>query len=160
MESGIKTQMPIPGAMHKKLGVFVGKWHTTGHIEPIGSELRTTVDAIDTYEWYPGAFFLVHDADAKMGEESVRSLEIIGYDANRKCYLATFYDNTGGYGQEAIYLDDNIWMWRGSNVMGVKEHRCIAVVSEDGKTIHARHEQSEDSENWRLWMDVTLKKIE
>ncbi len=42
--------------------------------------------------------------------------------------------------------------------MGVKEHRCFAVVSEDKKTVRARHEKSDDGENWVLWMDVTLEK--
>jgi hypothetical protein len=43
--------------------------------------------------------------------------------------------------------------------MGVKEHRCLAVVSDDGKTIRARHEKSDNGENWELWMDVTLRKV-
>jgi hypothetical protein len=53
---------------------------------------------------------------------------------------------------------DNTWIWRGSNVMGAKEHRCIAVVSDDGQTINARHEKSDDGGSWVLWMDVTLRK--
>ena len=64
----------------------------------------------------------------------------------------------GGFGTEEIQLDGNTWAWRGSNVMGVKEHRCIAVVSNDGKTVRARHEKSDDGKNWALWMDVTLRK--
>jgi hypothetical protein len=42
--------------------------------------------------------------------------------------------------------------------MGVKEHRCFGVISDDGRTIEARHEKSEDGKNWELWMNVTLKK--
>jgi hypothetical protein len=116
------------------------------------------VDAIDTYEWYPGEFFLVHHADGRVGDEAIKSIEIIGYDPERRCYFAPFFDNTGGFGTESIHLDGGTWTWRGSNVMGVREHRCLAVVSEDGRNVLARHEKSEDGENWVLWMDITLRK--
>jgi hypothetical protein len=151
-------QRPIPGPEHKKLGVFLGRWHTTGEVAATASTPVAKVDAIDTYEWYPGEFFLVHHADGRVGGEVIKSIEIMGYDAERNCYFTPFFDSTGGSGQETIQLQDNTWIWRGSNVMGVKEHRCLAVVSEDGRTIKARHEKSDDGEKWVLWMDVTLVK--
>jgi hypothetical protein len=40
--------------------------------------------------------------------------------------------------------------------MGVKHHRATAIVSDDGNTITARHEQSSDGVNWKPWMNVTL----
>lgn len=145
----------IPGPDHKKLEVFLGKWHTTGEGTP-----GVRVDSIDTYEWYPGGFFLVHHADATVGENKINSLEIIGYDPERQSYLATFFDSDGGFGSEELRVDGETWTWRGSNVMGAKEHRCIARVSNDGKSVRARHEKSEDGKDWELWMDVTLSKIE
>jgi hypothetical protein len=147
-----------PGPEHRKLGVFLGTWHTTGEVAATESTAAANVDAIDTYKWYPGEFFLVHDADARVGDGAIESIEIIGYDAERRCYFAAFFDSTGGFGTEEIRLDGNSWTWRGSNVMGVKEHRCTAVVSDDGKTVRARHEKSDDGNNWALWMDVTLTK--
>jgi hypothetical protein len=143
---------------HKKLNVFLGRWHTTGEISATASTLAAKVDAIDLYERYPGEFFLVHHADGKVGDDTIKSIEIMCYDPERKSYFAYFFDSTGGYGQENVRLDGNTWMWRGSNIMGVKENRCFATVSEDGRIIRARHEKSDDGENWELWMDVTLEK--
>lgn len=148
----------MSGIEHQKLSIFIGKWHTTGEVAATASTPATRVNFTDTYRWYPGEFFLVHDAAGTVGEEHSHSLEIIGYDAERGCYLATFFDSTGGHGTETIHHEGNTWTWRGSDVMGVKEHRCIAVVSEDGRSIQARHERSEDGVNWELWMDVTLEK--
>jgi hypothetical protein len=147
-----------PGPEHKRLGAFLGRWHTTGEVAATESEPAAEVDAIDTYEWYPGEFFLVHHADGRVGDSPIRSLEIIGYDPERQCYFAPFFDSTGGSGTEELRLQDDTWTWRGSNVMGVKEHRCIAVFSKDGRTIRARHERSDDGERWAKWMDVTLRK--
>jgi Protein of unknown function (DUF1579) len=150
----------LPGLEHRRLGVFLGTWHTTGEVAAAASTPAARVDAIDTYEWYPGEFFLIHHADGRVGDEVIKSIEIMGYDPERQCYFAPFFDSSGGFGTEDIHLNGNTWTWRGSNVMGVREHRCIAVVSEDGKTVRARHEKSEDGEHWALWMDVTLKRIE
>lgn len=147
-----------PGPEHERLGMFIGRWHTTGTVAATDSAPSLAIDSIDTYEWYPGRFFMVHHADSKVGEDTIQSIEIMGYDPERGCYFAPFFDSTGGSGAEEIRLDGRTWTWRGANVMGVKEHRCFATVSEDGNTIRARHEKSEDGERWQLWMDVTLSK--
>ena len=150
--------MNTPNSDQVALGVFLGRWHTTGEIPAEGSTPAARIDSIDTYEWYPGKFFLVHHADSKVGGDAIKSLEIIGHDPEQRRYVATFFDSTGGSGIEELRHEGNTWTWRGSDVMGVKEHRCIAVVSDDRKTIRARHEKSEDGKKWELWMDVTLAK--
>jgi uncharacterized protein DUF1579 len=148
----------VPSPEQKKMGVFLGRWHTTGEVAATESDSAAEVDSIDTYEWYPGEFFIVHHADSRVGGSQIKSIEIIGYDPERQRYVASFFDSTGGSGIEELRLHGNTWTWRGSNVMGVKEHRCIAVVSDDGQTIKARHEKSDDGQNWMLWIDVTLRK--
>ena len=147
-----------PGPEHRRLGVFLGTWHTTGEVAATASAPAARVDAIDRYEWYPGEFFLVHHADGRVGDEAIKSMEIMGYDPERQCYVAPFFDSSGGFGTEEIRVAGNTWTWRGSNVMGVREHRCVAVVSDDGRTVRARHEKSDDGKNWTLWMDVTLRR--
>lgn len=143
---------------HEKLKVFIGKWHTTGQVAASASASASRVDFTDIYTWYPGGFFVLHNAEGTVGGEQGASLEILGYDAASNLYTATFFDSAGACGKEDLQVAGNTWTWRGSDVMGVKEHRCTAVVSEDGLTIQARHEKSEDGINWELWMDVTLKK--
>lgn len=158
MSSEVQDSRATLGPEQKKMGVFLGRWHTTGEVAPTAAIPSAKVDSIDTYEWCPGEFFMLHHADGKVGDAAINSIEIMGYDAERQCYFASFFDSTGDFGKEEIRLDGDTWTWRGSNVMGVKEHRCIAVVSGDGKTVRARHEKSEDGKNWALWMDVTLTK--
>jgi hypothetical protein len=149
---------PTPGVEQTELGVFLGRWHTTGEVAATASTPAARVDSIDTYEWYPGEYFLIHEADSNVGDDRIQSLEVIGYDAKQRRYFATFFDSTGGSGIEELRRDGATWTWRGSNVMGVREHRCIAVVSDDRRAIRARHEKSDDGKNWTLWIDVTLAK--
>lgn len=51
------------------------------------------------------------------------------------------------------------WTWLGQDVMGVKWHRCVSIVSDDGNTMTARHEKSDDGVTWMPWMDVTLRRL-
>lgn len=153
----METSKKTPTA-EKKLAVFLGEWHTTGDVFSETGQPVAKVDATDTYQWYPGQFFMLHNAKGKVSEEMVESLEIIGYDANSDYFTVTFFDNSGGTGTEKLRNDGNTWTWLGENVMGVKAHRCTATVSEDGKSIRALHEKSEDGQNWLPWMDVMLRK--
>jgi hypothetical protein len=149
---------PPPSREQKELSVFLGRWHTTGEVAGDASTPTVTVDSIDTYEWYPGEYFLIHQADSKVGDDNIKSLEVMGFDPEQQRYFASFFDSTGGRGIEELRRSGSTWTWRGSNVMGVKEHRCIAVVADDRRTIRARHEKSDDGKQWMLWMDVTLAK--
>jgi uncharacterized protein DUF1579 len=138
------------------LNVFVGRWHTTGEVVASSPGPVTKIDALDTYEWLPGGYALIHYADSTVGDDRIQAIEIIGYDSSRRAYFGPFFDDQGGAGWEEIRVDGTAWTWRGENVMGVKHHRATAIVSDDGNTITARHEQSSDGVNWQPWMNVTL----
>jgi hypothetical protein len=156
----IKDHQTIEKAVsqeNKHLDVFVGKWHTTGEV--VSTKPALKIDSIDTYEWLPGGYSLIHYADSNMGDDTVHSIEIIGYDPSRKMYFAPFFDDQGGAGWEELRVKDKTWTWHGKDVMGAKYHRCKAVFSDDGNTIKARHERSEDDKNWEVWMDIILTKI-
>jgi len=142
---------------NKKLEVFAGKWHTLGEIYDAG-QVTGKVNAIDTYEWLPGGYAMIHYADSSMGELKMHGIEIIGYDPSREAYFAPFFDDQGSVGWEEIRLKDNRWSWNGENVMGVRYHRCMASFT-DKDTITARHEHSSDNQSWNKWMEITLRRM-
>jgi hypothetical protein len=144
---------------NKKLDVFLGKWHTQGNIYDEKGKVIGKVEAIDTYEWLPGKYAMIHYANSKMGEMQIEGIEIIGYDPVRKAYFGPFFDNQGSAGWEEIKLEGDTWIWNGENVMGVKYHRCRALFKND-KTMTAVHEHSDDRQKWHKWMDITLSKTE
>lgn len=143
---------------NKKLDVFIGKWHTKGEIFDIHGAVVGKVDAIDTYEWLPGQYAMIHYADSNMGDDKIHAIEIIGYDPARKAYFGPFFDDHGGAGQEEISTDGKTWTWYGENVMGVKYHRCNAVFTDDN-TITALHEFSDDGQSWHEWMPIALTRM-
>jgi hypothetical protein len=142
----------------ERLNVFVGTWHTQGKVAESPYGPAATIDGTDSYEWLRGGFSLLHYTDSQIGDTLFRGIEVITYDTSRKAYFAAFSDDQGGAGSEEIRADGNTWRWHGKNVMGVKFHRCTVVFDDDGMTAHTLHEQSEDDENWKTWIEVTQTK--
>ena len=70
-----KTIQKVSSPENERLNVFVGKWHTTGEVASSKPALK--IDAIDTYEWLPGGYSLIHYADSNIGNERIHSIEII-----------------------------------------------------------------------------------
>jgi hypothetical protein len=52
---------------------------------------------------------------------------------------------------ETLSYRDGTWTWQGEHA------RCTGVFSEDGKTLTARHERSDDGKHWEPWMTVKLR---
>jgi hypothetical protein len=143
---------------HQRLKVFVGQWRTEGQTIAATGESSLPIHSSDIYEWLPGEFFVVHRWDGTVGEAKAAGIEIIGYDAVHRNYRTHFFDNTGTAGSEELTVHDRTWTWLGKQVMGSAWHRCTSVVSDDGQTMNARHERSDDGKNWTAWMDVTLRR--
>jgi VCBS repeat-containing protein len=139
-----------PGPEHERLNAFVGTWKTEGETRasPLGPAARIT--AVDTYEWFPGGFFLVHHVDARVGDEEIKVIEIIGHDASNGRYFTRSFDSQGNAGTYEVSVRDGRWTFTG------KSERATVQVSADGKTMTANWERSEDGSTWLPWMDVKL----
>ena len=147
------------GREHERLRIFVGRWHTEGKITAPG-EPAARIDSQDVYEWLPGQYFVVHRWDSRIGHDTAAGIEILGVDRGTGNYCTHFFDNGGNAGSEQLTVLENTWTWLGKDVMGAKWHRCISVLSHDGRTMTARHERSENGDTWSPWMDVTLRRID
>ena len=142
----------------EQLSIFVGKWHTQGRITAPG-EPTSQIDSSDIYEWVAEKHFVMHRWDSRIGEATASGIEMIGPDSTPGHFRTHFFDNGGNVGSETLTLSGRTWTWLGKDVMGAKFHRCTSVVSEDGDTMTARHERSEDGAAWAPWMEVTLRRI-
>jgi hypothetical protein len=150
-----QQQSRRPGPEEQRLSVFLGKWRTEGQTAGVPA---APIRSSDEYEWIPGGFFVVHRWDSQIGDTDVQGLEVIGYEADRGAYRTQFFDSDGNSGSEQLTVQDRTWTWLGHQVMGSEWHRCTSVVSDDGNTMRARHERSDDGESWTPWMDVTLRR--
>lgn len=146
------TTPPTPEL--QRLNVFIGRWLTEGEtVPPDGAEAESIV-ASDVYQWVPGGQFIMHPAYGRIGPDGVGGLEIIGYDASTEQFQTHFFDSQGNTQRETLSFRDGIWTWLGNRT------RCKGVFSDDGRTLTAQHERSDDGEHWTPSMTVTLRKID
>ena len=157
VQAGPQPPSRKAGPEHQRLSVFVGEWTTEG--QTTGDEgPAAPIRSSDEYEWLPGNFFVVHRWDGTVGETEVHGIEIIGFDPNSGDYRTHFFDSEGNAGSEQLRVQDRTWTWLGRQVMGSDWHRCTSVVSDDGNSMRAKHERSNDGKSWMPWMDVTLRR--
>lgn len=78
-----------------KFDLFIGTWNTTGEVLETAAGPAGQLVATDTYRWGPGRHFIVHEVDARFDGKPTRSMEVMGFDAAKKQYLARSYDDQG-----------------------------------------------------------------
>ena len=146
-------QQIAPSAEIQRLHLFVGKWKTEGETHASADAPAVKVAFMDTYEWMPGKFFLVHRADGQIGNEQLNTLEFIGYDPSSQTYSCHSFDNRGSTDLFHANLRDHTWTIEG------KSARFTGVFANTGNTLTGQWEQSSDGVNWLPWMDVKLTKV-
>lgn len=106
----------MPVNRMSRLEVLIGIWNTTGEVLETEGAPASILSATDTYRWLPGKHFIVHDADARFDNQPTRSMEIIGYDIERKKYLARSYDDQGSSEEFEVKLKGKSWAILGVGV--------------------------------------------
>jgi hypothetical protein len=153
-----------PGS--RTLGAIAGRWRTQGQV--IG-EPSTAVVGSDVYELLPGGRFLLHHVDVTVGDRPVKAVEIIGEPANEGLagtMLARSYDNNGAADVMRVHIDDSgVWHFSGGPEIARAARpdavapaegsvRSTLRVGEDGNTMSAFWERTEDGTTWLPWMDI------
>jgi len=138
----------------EQLNVFIGRWMTEGETVAEPGAPAKTIVASDVYQWLPGEYFVMHPAYGRIGAIGVGGPEIIGFDPTTRQFQCYFFDSQGNTTREALSCRDHVWSWQGTYA------RCTGVFTDDGKTLTARHERSDDGVHWVPSMNVVLRKID
>jgi Protein of unknown function (DUF1579) len=147
---------PKPGTEHTRLAALVGRWRTEGWTSDTAETAAARIDALDTYEWLPGRFGLLHTVDARVGEEHVEGAEIIGWEPARGAYLTQYFGSDGPNAYEArLAVEDGVLVW----TMRSEVDRFTGRFSDDGNTLTGGWEQLDTEGHCRPWMEVTLTRI-
>jgi Protein of unknown function (DUF1579) len=121
-----------PGPAETRLAALVGRWRTEGRTREGHESAAAAIDAVDTYEWLPGRFALLHTVDARVGEEHVEGAEIIGWHPARDAYVTQYFGTDGPNVYEASLADEDgarVWSMRSQT------DRFTGCLSADGNTI-------------------------
>lgn len=134
-----------------RFAVFVGTWNTTGEVYATGGSPATTLSATDTYRWLPGRHFLIHEADARLGQEIARSLEVTGYDHKRRKYRSHAYDDRGNREEFEVRLEGKRWQIFGERV------RFTGNFSSDRNQLTGLWE-TKAKRGWQPWIKLRLSR--
>ncbi|MDV4151308.1 hypothetical protein R0131_10685 [Clostridium sp. AL.422] len=103
-------QMPVPDPRLKDLDILVGTWNVSG------PEVKGKV----TYEWMEGGFFLIQYVDLEQYGESVKGMEIIGFERGfgatepSKHIKSRYYDSAGNTFDYTYEVEgDTLIIWGG-----------------------------------------------
>jgi hypothetical protein len=160
-DSAQLTRRPsVPGPEHKRLEVFLGKWNLEGQQYDglVGSAAK--IAAVETYEWLPGRFFLVHHFDGQVGDGDAACIEIIGYDASSRTYPAHTFYNNGQANEWQGHEHEGIWTFTGDWPMADESMkvRCTIVFSNAGNVRTGKWDYSSDGSKWQTFWDVKARK--
>jgi hypothetical protein len=147
-------EAPRPGPEHARLEVFIGKWINEGGTVAAPGAPAAKILTSDVYEWIPGRFAVLHTAYGRIGDLDVGGVEILGYDAERGTYTSHFFDSQGHVAVAELIHDDGTWIWNGERI------RTTSEFTDGGRVQRSLHEQTLDGIEWRLAMDVTLRKVD
>ena len=137
----------------KTLAPFVGTWNTRGRIKAEHEAAEQLLVATDIYEWLPGKCFLLHRVDARLGDQIVRSIEIIGWDADADELFSTSYDDKGTTSRFRCQLDGHDWKIDGNGI------RFRGSFDDSWARLEGTWEMAVD-DAWSPWMDVQLARAD
>ena len=106
----------VPANRMARFEIFIGTWNTTGEVLETEAGPAGILSATDTYRWLPGKHFIVHDVDARFDKSPTRSMEVMGFDASKRQYFATSYDDQGASEDFVVALDGRRWSIHGKTV--------------------------------------------
>jgi hypothetical protein len=135
-----------------KYEIFIGTWNTQGEVRETDAGPAGMLRATDTYRWLPGRHFIVHEVDARFGEQPARSMEVMGFDAAKGRHVSTSYDDQGITESFVLELDGRRWAILGKSVrfhgsFDAKKNRLSGLWELKGR--RAR---------WQPWIELELKR--
>jgi hypothetical protein len=145
----------------EQLDAFVGKWHMEGQQLAGPSGPAAPISALQSYEWMAGNQFLVHRFDGHVGDSQAACVEVIGFDADRRCFRAHTFYNNGQMNVWDIDRRDGRWRILGDwNASGrPMKVRCLIDFTDDGNTMKSTWEHSSDGMTWQPFWKVSARKV-
>lgn len=140
----------MPRSRMSRFDIFIGVWNTRGSVLETEDAPAGTLVATDTYRWLPGGHFIVHDVDARFGDEPTRSMEVVGYDPARRAHVARSYDDRGNTEEFVVQLRGRRWTIQGDTA------RFDGRFSADGDTLIGLWELKGRRRRWQPWIELEL----
>ncbi|HEY4369828.1 MAG TPA: DUF1579 family protein [Steroidobacteraceae bacterium] len=145
------AEAPKPGAEHKAMEYFAGKWQTEGEIKPSPFGPGGKMTSQDVCELFDGGFQVVCRGRGSGPAGPMSSLGILAYDAAGKAYTYYGIDNAGTSELSAGNRVGKTWVFTAiSNMAGHAFNSRYIMVESSPTSYTYKWETSPDGEQWTL----------
>ena len=147
----LKTNPALQG-----LSLLAGEWQVEYSSMSFHPDPSAVGYGRSSFEWLEGGAFMVEHSEAD-NPEFPRGIAVMGPDDAAGRYCMLYYDSRGVSRLYQMSLSSTIWkLWR--DFPGFSQ-RFTGTINEDGRTIRASWEKSEDGSHWEHDFDLTYTKI-
>ncbi|HEY5825353.1 MAG TPA: DUF1579 family protein [Cyclobacteriaceae bacterium] len=147
----------IPQEKREILNKIVGRWITQTNIHARNGQLASKVIGSDVWQWSPDGNFLLHIGYGIHDKSGFGAMEITGYNSKTGGFNSYNFNPDGSFSMGTLTIDNNIWIWNGKDMRSSgKDVRTTGVM--EGKILTVKHEISDDSKTYELFMDGVLTK--
>jgi hypothetical protein len=166
---GLRAQTPTakPGPEHAQLQRLAGEWKYEGlfHRTPLGE--AGAFKGRQSSRMILNGFFLENrwkdKGDYGPNKGVVfEGVEILGYDAQRRCHTITMHEADGAVSQGTITIQGDTWVNRSTRTGAdgtVYQVRFVTTFNSNGKRVALEGELSRDGIAWMPWAEITMTKV-
>jgi hypothetical protein len=145
---------PKPGAEHKAMGYFAGKWTSEGEIKPSAFGPGGKMTTQDACEWFAGGFQMVCRAEGASPMGKMSSLGILAYNEAEKSYTYYGIDNMGMGELSKGSKNGKTWTFLSESKAGGQTFKSRYTVVETSPTAYTfKWETSADGNKWDAVME-------
>jgi len=129
---------PKPTPEHKRLGYFVGTWHTEGEMKPGPMGPGGKMSGTDKCSWYEGGFAVICNSEGAMPMGPMKSIGIMGYSAEQKVYTYVGIDSAG-MSMTTVprgTLSGDTWTYDDESMMGGQKVKSRVIIKELSPTAY------------------------
>ena len=148
----VSEKMKENNLAKEQLAAYVGVWHTSGQIFAKDATPSVPIYGIDSYEWLPGNYFLLHKVDVMIGDSIIKNTEIIGWDYQTANYFMHAYDTSGVFSRMQATVGGKDWVYEGST------EKFVGGFNGNGSIFSGIWYTLEKDTTWREWMEIKLEK--
>jgi hypothetical protein len=155
-------QPPKPGPEHKKLEYFVGKWTGSGEMKATPFGPAGKMSSSDTCTLFQGGFAVVCNSTGTAPTGPMKSIGIMGYNADQKVYTYYGLDNSGMIATTVAKgtVQGDTWTYTDEAPMAGKTIKSRFTLNIKSPTSYTFRWEMQGADNkWMPVMDGTSTKV-
>lgn len=137
---------------HSEFHQLIGEWSTEGRILGQDEAAAIHLHGTDRYEVILDGYYILHQADVRIGEARGQTHELIGLEGAGPQATFAYFNNQGASGHMVGLLEKDHFTIEGEAL------RFRGELTEQGNQLVGVWQQLHNQGQWKDWMEIRLRK--